>query len=116
LNEYLKKNQKKDGSFHSSWYINHGDVIQSTAYALNCLILFNRNNLAPVSEEIEKSIEYLLRKMITNKDKIFWKGGVMFSGGTVVRTSLFWKSDAYTTALILHAMSVYKNAILKSLN
>jgi hypothetical protein len=63
--------------------------------------------------EIEKGIEYLLQKAQHNNGQTHWEGGVLFSGGTVVRTSLFWKSDAYTTALILRALVNYQNYLLK---
>lgn len=109
LTAYLRKKQLKNGSWKSAPHINHGDPIQSTAYALNSLLLLNRNQLEFFEKEIKKAVVFLLQQYQKEEDRIYWKGGVMFSGGTVVRTSLYWKSDAYTTALILRALVIYKN-------
>lgn len=112
VNEYLLKRQNDDGSWKSPVYINRGDKIQSTANAINALLLFNQNDLNPVRKQIENGIAYLLTNCKKQNGQSHWKGGVLFSGGTVVRTSLFWKSDAYTTALILHAFVLYKKILL----
>lgn len=111
LNKYLTKNQRKDGSWKSAPHINRGDKIQSTAYALNSLLLLNRNNLKVAEKEIEKGIAYLLGKSKKENGQTHWEGGVMFSGGTVVRNLLFWKSDAYTTALVLRVLVMYHNSL-----
>ena len=57
---------------------------------------------------IEKAIQFILKQSIQDENGIHWKGGVFFSGGTVVRKTLFWKSDAYTTAIILKAFANYR--------
>jgi len=109
LTNYLLKKQRKNGSWKSAPHINHGDPIQSTAYALNCLLLFHRPQIQNMEKEIKNAVVYLLNNSRKDGQQVSWKGGVMFSGGTVVRTGLFWKSDAYTTALVLRALIMYKN-------
>ena len=111
LTGYLLSKQNKNGSWRSAYYINGGDRIQSTAYAINSLLMLHPHPDELLMRAIEKGIRYLVSQMIAEKNRIHWKGGVMFSGGTVVRTSLSWKSEAYTTALIVHALCLYDQTI-----
>jgi len=55
-------------------------------------------------ENIQKSIEFIISQ---RNEENFWKGGVFFSGGTVVRNVLYFKSDAYTTALAAQCLQKY---------
>ena len=56
---------------------------------------------------IDKSISFLYSKKERENKQVFWKGGVYFSGGTVVRNMLYFTSDAYTTALVAMAFQKY---------
>lgn len=108
LLKFILEHQKKDGSWSSDWRLNKKDKLQSTAYALNTLV-----NIGNISENgtkipIEKAINYLLERAIFDSDGVHWQGGVFFSGGTVVRNTLLWKSDAYTTVIILNALANYR--------
>jgi hypothetical protein len=40
---------------------------------------------------------------------------VFFSGGTVIRNTLYWKSDVYTTALMLESLILYQDYQIKQL-
>ena len=113
LTNYLLTKQKKDGSWSSRRAINKGDVIQSTAYAINALLCLNYKDLSMYRTQIEAGIKYLLQKSIAHENQCHWEGGVLFSGGTVVRTGLYWKSDAYTTALVAHALVLYQKYVLR---
>ncbi len=107
IQEKLISEQFEDGSFHSEW---KGDEIQSTAYALLALFEIDPKLQKNGSQKAaKKAIQYLLAKKLKNKNGIFWQGGVFFSGGTVVRKSLVWLSDSYTTAQILTALQKYIN-------
>lgn len=99
--QFIRENQKSDGSWNSRKAINEGDCIQSTIYALSTLLQSDRESVKQHQCEIERGIYFLLSNAIIENDQIHWEGGVFFSGGTVVRKSLFWKSDALTTALIV---------------
>lgn len=103
----LLKSQKKDGSWHSKRKLNKKDKVQSTAYAINALINFGQFEKRKTDLAIEKGITYLLSQSIKDKEGLHWKGGVFFSGGTVVRNNLIWKSDAFTTVNILKAFTQY---------
>ena len=106
LVEFINTTQNKDGSFSSRRRLNKKDVIQSTAYALNTLI--NYGHIKKNRTTIRKAISFLLKNSITDDLGMHWEGGVFFSGGTVIRNILLWKSDAYTTAIILKAFVGYK--------
>jgi hypothetical protein len=114
--DYVVKNllrtQKANGSWHSRRMVNHRDIIQSTAYATNALLQFGDIPNRKTQAAIEMGLKYLLQNAIMDAQGLHWKGGVFFSGGTVVRNTLFWKSDAYTTALVLHAISTYRNYLI----
>jgi hypothetical protein len=101
-------NQNEDGSWSSRKIVNNKDVLQSTIYATNALLNFGEFKNRNTTDAIEKGIHYILKNSIVNINGTHWQGGVFFSGGPVVRNTLFWKSDAYTTALALTALVHYK--------
>jgi hypothetical protein len=107
--EYLLETQNIDGSWFSRKSINKKDVIQSTAYSLNTLINFGNFEQNHTTKAIESAIQFLLEQCIEDEKGTHWNGGVFFSGGTVLRKTLFWKSDAYTTSIILKAFANYRN-------
>jgi hypothetical protein len=59
-------------------------------------------------DSVERSIRFLLSKASEQDNGICWTGGIFFSGGTVIRNTMFWKSDAYTSALILECLIQYQ--------
>lgn len=103
---FLIKTQQNDGSWVSKYSLNRRDRLQSTAYAVSALV-YAKNPI--YNEYIENGIQYILSKAIEDENGKHWEGGVFFAGGTVVRKTLTWRSDAYTTALILNAFSGYSN-------
>ena len=108
LLHFLIDTQNKDGSWSSRWVVNKKDELQSTAYALNALIYIGNFEQNRTTKPIENAINFILKNSITDEQGIHWNGGVFFSGGTVVRNILFWKSDAYTTAIVLTAFANYR--------
>jgi hypothetical protein len=86
--------------------INYG--IEKSIYTLgftkkvddsNCFAIASTHTFFITNEHtflaIANSITYLLNNTLRDSSGVHWKGGVFFSGGTVVRKTLFWKSDAY---------------------
>lgn len=108
---FLLRTQKKDGSWHAMKKLNKKDILQSTIYAVHALINIGNIEGNHSKNAIENGLRYILKHSIFEKDYCYWKGGVFFSGGTVIRSILTWKSDAYTTAIFLQALSNYKNLI-----
>lgn len=108
ISNYLVENQNTDGSWNARKRLNKGDRLQSTVYALNGLINIGNFNSQKTTQAIELAINYLLDQSIVDDQGIHWDGGVFFSGGTIVRNALVWKSDSYTTVLILNAFANYR--------
>ena len=110
--KFLISKQNQNGSWSARKIVNKKDILQSTAYAVNALLNFDGMDHAETRKSIEKGIHFLINSKSNYKNEFFWKGGVFFSGGTVVRNTLYWKSDAFTTAIVLNAFSNY-NYLLK---
>lgn len=105
---HILDSQKEDGSFESRRKANKKDRLQSSVYALSAMLSFKNAGIAIPKERIDKAMSYVLFQQIEGENNtLFWKGGVFFSGGTVVRNVLFFKSDAYTTALVAQCIQSY---------
>ncbi len=102
--DFLLDNQHENGSWSSRDLINDHDTLQSTIYALNTYLHFDMLDNERVRTSAFKALEYILSHKIKTLNGYYWKGGVFFAGGTVVRHILHWKSDAFTTALTLEAL------------
>ncbi len=107
LLKYLIKTQKQDGSYESKKIVNKHDVLQSTAYATLAMLYLKESGIEVPKALIDKSINFLYSQKREENKQVFWKGGVYFSGGTVVRNMLYFTSDAYTTALVGMAFQKY---------
>lgn len=116
LVEHILQSQRDDGSFVSRRIVNKGDILQSTVNAF--LALVKAGNYAERNTEhaIERSLVYLLSQAVEEKTgQIYWPGGVFFSGGTVIRNTLYWKSDAYITAILLEGLAIYRDYLIHKL-
>ncbi|MCM2280139.1 MAG: hypothetical protein NDJ89_18870 [Oligoflexia bacterium] len=102
--EEIRGEQREDGSWESPL---PGDSVHTGLYALNTLLYSGRMG-EPEVQAIQKGMESLLRSAQPRPDgALAWPEGVFFSGGTFARTWIFWKSEAYTTALAADAVSLY---------
>ncbi len=113
----IKKHQKKNGSFTSAERLNKGDKVQSTVNVLYALLALGNTKKYATSGVINNAFSYLLTQVKTdNEGFYYWKGGVFFSGGTVVKNFLHFKSDAYTTVMmskcLLMMIDLKKNGVL----
>ena len=99
---HLLKTQFSDGHFESRRKVNKKDILQSTVYGLTSLLNLKELGYDVPKDRIDLTMSYLLKHQ--NEDGS-WNGGVFFSGGTVVRNVLHFKSEAYTTALMVLAMN-----------
>ncbi len=107
LKNHLLLSQKEDGSFHSRRKANKKDPLQSTVYALQAMLNLHQEGVTFPKERIERAMQYILSQEIKDEYGSHWKGGVFFSGGTVVRNVLFFKSDAFTTSLVAQSIQKY---------
>ncbi len=106
LKDIMEK-QNADGSFQSQSYINHFDRVQSTTNALSAMIDCKSKGLPVSDTAMQKAISYILSQKKVKKDQIHWEAGVYFSGGTLLRNILFWKSEAYTTVAVANCFQRY---------
>lgn len=100
----LKNQQLKNGSYPCDIKNNQ---IQSTMFALNSLIFLYISGYNDLEENINNAFNYLMGKKNVDNNHCWWSEGVCASGGTFVRKSHVWKSNAYTTSLMLEAISNY---------
>jgi hypothetical protein len=106
LRDILER-QNVDGSFQSQSYINHFDKVQSTANALSAMLDCKSQGLIVPESNIMKAIAYILSQRKVKDGQIYWDAGVYFSGGTLLRNILFWKSEAYTTVAVANCFQRY---------
>ena len=113
MKKHLMESQHADGSFSSRKIVNQHDIIQSTAYALNAMLRFGDPNVSGLTSQIDNAIRFLFKHGSFKNKQLCWDGGVFFSGGTVIRNTLYWKSDVYTTALMLESLVIYQDYKIK---
>ncbi len=108
LIKHLKTSQKSNGSYRSRWLVNRRDITQSTLYALHAMLLAGPVKETGLRPQIEKALHFLLTRLSVSSNAACLDGGVYFSGGTVIRNTLYWSSDAYSTALFLHCLTLIR--------
>ncbi len=103
--QQLRKEQLPDGSWPGG---STKEPVQSTLYAINALLLIGDMD-GEDFERATRAMRYLLKEMVVDASgtQAFWKEGVFFSGGFLIRDSLIWRSRSYTTSLGLTAISKY---------
>ncbi|MCB0819317.1 MAG: hypothetical protein KDC13_01745 [Bacteroidetes bacterium] len=107
LVKHIKTTVRSDGSFRSRRIVNHGDRLQSSIYALHALLSAGNPAERQTSETIHKTMRYLIAQLRNHGEGLCVEGGVFFSGGTVIRNTMFWKSDVYSSALLLDCIVKY---------
>ncbi|MEL7005494.1 MAG: hypothetical protein AAFN93_22595 [Bacteroidota bacterium] len=60
-----------------------------------------------ISDCVENGIKYVLSQEIAEDKTSHWKAGIFFSGGTIMKKTHVWRSDAYTTALVIEMLNNY---------
>lgn len=108
--KYQLKSALKNG--HVSFTEIGGNELQATLYAVNALMYLDQSE--ETMSMLKPAMEYIYLNMIGEGDEAHWLGGVFFSGGSAVRYLHVWRSDEFTTALALEAMSNYLRAQSKS--
>ncbi|WNB17626.1 hypothetical protein [Marivirga arenosa] len=104
VEKFILQEFEENGHWVSRSGINKGDSLQSTIYAVSALLNSGGLNSAKSEKAIVAGLDSILSKSIETDNEMHWTGGVFFSGGTVVRDVLHWKSDAVTTALVLELL------------
>ncbi|MGM0581155.1 MAG: hypothetical protein ACQETL_10775 [Bacteroidota bacterium] len=111
VEDFVLQKYEENGFWTSRDLINDSDSLQSTVYAVNTLLNISGLKDDKSQEAIISGLDFIFSKSIEKDNEIFWEGGVFFSGGTLVRHVLHWKSDAVTTAFILEALINLRNQL-----
>lgn len=100
----LLSSQKKNGSWENG-PPNRYDVVQTTALALNSLLLLGSPHNPDHRARVEKAVEYLMSQARKDaKGHLYWNGEVFFSAVAQARFTIVWRSTPYTTALVTKAL------------
>lgn len=97
--------QNEDGS----WKNDEGfreDRINSTSWALLALLNYVEPTDRSLDYVVRLGVEYLKSQALAKgQDQAYWPGEVFFAGSALARSTLLWRSDAYTTALATLALA-----------
>lgn len=101
---YLLRTQARDGSW-SNVRPNDPDPIQSTALAVNALMLLGDKENPAHRQSVSRGVRYLLTHSTRDaKGNLYWHGQVYFSAIALARHTVLWRSTSYTTALAAQAL------------
>ncbi|XGC81707.1 hypothetical protein ACES2L_04325 [Bdellovibrio bacteriovorus] len=106
LLNYLIHKQNKDGSWRNS-VLARPDYIQSSAWALNALLLLGDPQNKVHRYHVENGLKFLIsQKQKDSAGRTYWKGEVYFAALFTARFNVVWRSTAYTTALAAKAFAL----------
>jgi hypothetical protein len=108
IEEFILEEYKLEEKWTSRDIINKGDRLQSTVLAVNSMLNISGIKNKKSEEAIVSGVEYIFSNANESDQEVYWDGGVFFSGGTLVRHVLHWKSDPVTTAMVLEALVEFK--------
>lgn len=114
IKKHLLKTIHTDGSYRSRPIVNKQDPVQSSIYALHALLQLGNPYKSGTYPQVEECMRFLIRQLHIFEEYSCLEGGVFFSGGTVIRNTMFWKSDAYTTALLIKCLVMYQDYLKDS--
>ncbi len=113
---FIISTQNDDGSWANEPGIGRTDLVQSTALALNALMNYTEPNTPQFRSAIKAGVQFLLQARKEKKDsEIYWPGEVFFSAVAQARNTVLWRSDSYTTALVVLALTKAQNYLGESL-
>lgn len=99
---FIINGQNLDGSWSNDEGQGRPDHVQSTAWAIGALLNYIDVEDRSVEHYVRLGVRYLLSQAKTKgKDQIFWPGEIFFSGSAAARNTILWRSDSYTTAVVL---------------
>jgi hypothetical protein len=101
----VQAGQQADGSWRNSWENPYPDTVQSTAWALNVLLLLGDPTDSKEISAVRSGIDFLLsQSKHDDNGNLYWGGEIFFAATFLARTSVVWRSTPYTTAVVLRAL------------
>ncbi|WP_374029860.1 hypothetical protein [Bdellovibrio bacteriovorus] len=103
LNFIIAK-QHRDGSWRNS-FLARPDYIQSTAWALNTLMILGDPENELHRKRIRRGLRFLLSQAERDSSgRLYWPGQVFYAATFIARYPVVWRSTSYTTALAAKAL------------
>ncbi|MFN7728451.1 MAG: hypothetical protein ACK5P7_04785 [Bdellovibrio sp.] len=100
--------QREDGSWKNHWKA-RPDYVQSTAWALNTLLLLGDAQNPAHRLAAQRGLNFLVAQSTRDsKGRVYWQGEVFYAAIFIARFPVVWRSDAYTTATAVKAMTLAK--------
>lgn len=97
--------QGENGAWENDARNPRRDYIQSTAWALNSLLLLGNPASSKQRLAVRRGLDYLLGRAKHDKHgHLYWPGEVFYGAIFIARKPVVWRSYPYTTALILRAL------------
>lgn len=104
--QYITSKQHSDGSWRNS-LLARPDYIQSTAWALNTLLILGNPENDEHRNSVQRGVQFLISQAKRDsRGRLYWPGQVFFAGPLISRYPIVWRSTAYTTALAVKAMTL----------
>jgi len=101
---YVIAKQHRDGSWRNS-FLARPDYVQSTAWALNTLLILGDPQNPLHRERVQRGVRFLLSQAQRDEaGRLYWSGQVFFAATFIARYPVVWRSTAYTTALAAKAL------------
>ena len=106
--DQLLARQRPDGSWKNHWRA-RPDYIQSTAWALNALLLLGDTQNPQHRDAAQRGLDFLMASaQKDSKGRLYWQGEVFYAAIFIARYPVVWRSSAYTTATVVKAMTLAK--------
>lgn len=105
MEAFILRNQQADGGWynHDNRHVN--DRTHATAFALYALAQFGDPKDARVLSALSRGSAFLLGRMGRSpRGLYYWQGEVFFTATALARSLVDWKSDAFTTSVVIAAL------------
>lgn len=99
--EKIINEQNPDGSWSDRM---EGNEVLASLHALNSLIGLRDFADEEIDTIISAGLDFIMSKVHYEGNRAWLDGGIVFSGGSLVKRTHIWTSEAYTTVLLLEAI------------
>lgn len=107
--DYIISKQHNNGSWRNH-LLARPDYIQSTAWALNTLMILGNPENRIHRQRVKRGLQFLLSQARRDSgSRLYWSGQVFYAGPLISRYPIVWRSTAYTTALAIKALTLADN-------
>jgi hypothetical protein len=102
--DYVLHSRYSDGGWSNRDNV-HNDRIQATAFSVYTLAHFGDARSPEIRSALAAGSKFLVaQSMRSTTGNVYWPGEVFFTATAIARSQVDWKSNAFTTALVLSAL------------